>query len=347
MSKEDERLVLKFIQDLKWVLESPSLLSNSFFPSDTINLNLHSELFVRLRNYFLPKCETLDFSFNEILSFILDRSTNRLGKYYEFLLEFLFIKFPEIDLIQKGLPLREDHSKTIGEFDFILFDRMQNKILHLEVAVKFYLKLYKENLPKSYIGPSFNDRLDKKMSKLVKQTRLSELEPAKTLLKSVVLEWHLNNSKHLIKKVEQTSTSHKDIQNNKIQLGHNFQAQLLEKLSIQKVALIQGRLFYPYLEDKMYPESLNPEHNKSFFITFNQLSTQRKFLRKFLILPRLDWLSLPSSLLWSQAYNFRSLEKLLSQQMQKFNTSIYVLSKDFNSKVQCFFVLPDSIPPLP
>ena len=318
MSKEDDRQVIKFIQDLKWVLESPSLLSPDFFPEDTINLNVDSVFIIRLRNYFLPKIASIDFSSNDVLGFLKQRPSNRLGKYYEFLLEFLFLNYPDIDLIYKGLPLREDHSKTIGEFDFILYDRQDRKIIHLEVAVKFYLKLKIENLTSSYIGPSFNDRLDKKMDKLLKQTRLSELPPAESVLGKIIQDW--------------SSKQEMEIQ---------------FPISLQRLALIQGRLFYPYKENKIFPDSLNLHHSKSYFITFDQLNTQKKFLRKFLILPRLDWLAEPSSYKWQAAMYFNGLQKLLLQQMKKHNTSVYVLSKDFNSEIRSFFVLPDSIPHLP
>lgn len=64
-----------------------------------------------------------------------------------------------IQIIENGL--------TIGELDFILHDLRENKLIHLELAVKFYL--FDPTLPgeeQRWIGPNRRDSLDRKLLKL-------------------------------------------------------------------------------------------------------------------------------------------------------------------------------------
>lgn len=92
--------------------------------------------------------------------------SNRLGHYFETLLAFYFNSFPgsEYQLVDHGHPLYRyegNSRRTIGELDFVLASA--GRLLHLEVAIKFYLGTVKDGRWQ-WLGPNPNDSLQKKLS---------------------------------------------------------------------------------------------------------------------------------------------------------------------------------------
>lgn len=89
----------------------------------------------------------------------------RLGKYAEELLYFHFTKSPKYDALGHNLQLI-DGKLTVGEIDYLLKDKNQNEFIHLELAIKFFLKI-EINGENQWIGPSTKDNLTKKRNKLL------------------------------------------------------------------------------------------------------------------------------------------------------------------------------------
>ncbi|MFK8021759.1 MAG: DUF1853 family protein [Pseudomonadales bacterium] len=107
-------------------------------------------------------------------------SRRRLGIYFEHLVEFFLLKDPLLQLACRNVPVRNG-ANTLGEFDLLYFDRsapQQEELIHLEVAVKFYLGLpaHMNNDPtRLWRGPGSQDALEDKLAKLVHhQSRLAE-----------------------------------------------------------------------------------------------------------------------------------------------------------------------------
>jgi hypothetical protein len=103
---------------------------------------------------------------------LASRETRFLGSYFEALWEFFFEHHSRFTVVAKNLQIRDAH-RTLGEFDFIVFDSEMNKHLHLELAIKFYLGLRETNT-KPYtdgehlwIGPQTRDRLDIKIARVL------------------------------------------------------------------------------------------------------------------------------------------------------------------------------------
>jgi hypothetical protein len=101
---------------------------------------------------------------------LAQRETRFLGSYFEALWEFFFLHEPRFTVVAKNLQIH-DTQRTLGEFDFIIFDAQANQYLQLELAIKFYLGFGETNThpytdgKHLWIGPQTRDRLDLKIAK--------------------------------------------------------------------------------------------------------------------------------------------------------------------------------------
>ena len=89
----------------------------------------------------------------------------RLGQYAEALLLFFFSNSTSYKTISNNLQLINEKI-TVGEIDFLLEEFSSEQKIHLELAIKFYLKI-KVNEEVQWIGPSSKDRLLRKKDKLL------------------------------------------------------------------------------------------------------------------------------------------------------------------------------------
>lgn len=90
----------------------------------------------------------------------------RLGNRVERFFEFLLINGSSYQVLAKSLQVVQNKI-TIGELDFLVRDKEQNRYLHIEIANKFYL--YDPNISlgnEAWIGPNRNDSLIQKCEKL-------------------------------------------------------------------------------------------------------------------------------------------------------------------------------------
>lgn len=137
--------------------------------------------------------KALDQQFNTLLSKLASKQSQRqlqdklrqstshfLGSYAETLWLHYLEHHPRYELIAHNLQIHEQ-GKTVGEFDFIVFDTLHKTHVHQELAIKFYL-----GHKHQWIGPQTVDRLDLKASKLKeKQLKLSQHAAAKETLASL------------------------------------------------------------------------------------------------------------------------------------------------------------------
>jgi hypothetical protein len=143
----------KHLRDLLWLLYSPSLLKQH--PLSSSNFDHPCLKSTALLQWYEQHKAT---------PFQVPKGSTVLGKYAEYLLHFFLSQQKEIKVLAKGVQLIKD-GLTLGELDFLLEDVRQQQFIHLEMAVKYYLKIeHKEKTV--FIGPNAKDRLERKLQKL-------------------------------------------------------------------------------------------------------------------------------------------------------------------------------------
>ncbi len=89
----------------------------------------------------------------------------KLGHLYEEAMAMLLEASPGFELVARGLQLRGDDLKTVGELDFLVRDPECDQLIHLELATKFYLAVETAGgleLP----GPDARDNYFRKLHRL-------------------------------------------------------------------------------------------------------------------------------------------------------------------------------------
>ena len=93
----------------------------------------------------------------------------RLGLVFECLWHFFLQQDPQTELIANNLPIR-DGDRSVGELDILYRCHQRDTVVHLELAVKFYLDAGRPQLAgrdqSRWLGPDCRDRLDKKIDRL-------------------------------------------------------------------------------------------------------------------------------------------------------------------------------------
>ena len=147
-----------FAEPLLELLERQSVSADSLqhrnsplFPLDTARLNW---------------LQALDQRPDTLLSHLSKSPSHRLGIYYERLWQFFLEQDPMVNPIAFNFAVRSG-SQTLGEFD-ALFEHSERGLVHLELAVKFYLaKAAKPHTWASWFGPGKQDRLDLKLNRML------------------------------------------------------------------------------------------------------------------------------------------------------------------------------------
>jgi len=89
----------------------------------------------------------------------------KLGHLYEDALATLLESTPRYHTLAKSLQIRREAGQTLGELDFLVRDLFSTELIHLELAVKFYLAVETESellLP----GPDARDNYYRKLAKM-------------------------------------------------------------------------------------------------------------------------------------------------------------------------------------
>ena len=107
----------------------------------------------------------------------------KLGHLYEDALGAIIEASPDLDCLASHLQVFDLSGITLGEMDFVVFDRAKKSYIHLELAVKFYLAVEIDGAWQ-FPGPDPRDNWQRKLERLCShQLRLSGLDEAKVLLK--------------------------------------------------------------------------------------------------------------------------------------------------------------------
>lgn len=90
----------------------------------------------------------------------------KLGHLYEDGLARLLEASTRYELLEQGLQVQSDKHHTVGELDFLVRDLEGRELVHLELAVKFYLALRSESGEMLMPGPDARDNYYKKLEHL-------------------------------------------------------------------------------------------------------------------------------------------------------------------------------------
>lgn len=108
--------------------------------------------------------------------------SQKLGHLYEDALAALLLESSRYQLATHNFQLITPEKHTIGELDYLLWDKQEEVWIHLELAIKFYL-VHHQGASTFYPGPDARDNYQRKLARLVNhQLTLTKRPEAKALI---------------------------------------------------------------------------------------------------------------------------------------------------------------------
>ncbi|WP_018405432.1 DUF1853 family protein [Marinobacter gelidimuriae] len=154
------------IRHLAWLCSSPQLLQCSL--SFTPQYYLPNDYFATLLSW--------DAHPQNAPPLLREPPQKRLGHYVERLYRVLLESLLGWDILLQNQQIHSN-GRTIGELDFVVYNRHEQRVEHHEIAIKFYLG------HTQWFGPNAHDRLDLKTSSLLdQQSQRSQTPEARELL---------------------------------------------------------------------------------------------------------------------------------------------------------------------
>lgn len=177
--------VTSILDDMKWAICSPSLAAT--IPSNLLNSNSawqeHQWQAFQSHWKALRKNKV---TLNQLMN---SYEKDRLGIYFEKLVQTWIINSASFNLIADHLQIRDSNKQTIGEFDFIVYNKEEQIHEHWEIACKFYLGVRDTSKIQNWIGPGQKDFLAHKWQHLLtKQLMLSNTPEAQAVVNSLQIE---------------------------------------------------------------------------------------------------------------------------------------------------------------
>jgi len=155
------------VRDLVWAVTSPPLITqlshSCVWPE--------SRWYQYIAEETLPWLHAVDSDPAELDELLAAQNDRRLGRYFETLWLYWLRHNKRYQLIENNLQIIID-GETLGEIDFIVFDRVTKQTAHWELAVKFYLGIGDTREMSNWHGPNFHDRLDIKVEHLLHRQSL-------------------------------------------------------------------------------------------------------------------------------------------------------------------------------
>ena len=161
------------VRDLAWVIASPPLVSGNL---DETHWWSHEDCLSEFKDCLL-ELKKLDLQPDPLIIHLSKLKNHRLGSIFEGLMSFWLYISPNYRELQQNIQIIEN-KHTYGEIDFIIEKLLTGEVIHLEVAVKFYLgsKPYVDAY--HWFGTNTKDQLGKKIDHLkCHQTQLSKKYP--------------------------------------------------------------------------------------------------------------------------------------------------------------------------
>ncbi|RVU84589.1 DUF1853 family protein [Leucothrix sargassi] len=166
---EWQRWSHRVVRDLAWVIASPPLVAGEFegvtwWDKDFVTAEYQA---------CLPMLSRLDEDPRDLVDYLAQQKGRALGHRFEALVGYWLMISPNLELLHRGVQLHHE-GRTLGELDFILQDKRTEQVIHLEVAVKFFMGLDPLEQVNRWYGSNLKDSLDSKLAHLkTKQTQLS------------------------------------------------------------------------------------------------------------------------------------------------------------------------------
>ena len=161
------------VQELAWVIASPPLISGEYDGVVWWTPEQCADEYAAC----WPALYELDRDPEPLLACLQQPGIYRLGRRFEVLVAYWLAISPNFQCLYSHVPIRQA-KQTLGELDFIVQRCADDAVIHLEVAVKFYLGYGDWQALYNWHGPSLKDRLDLKVTHLQQhQTQLSEHYP--------------------------------------------------------------------------------------------------------------------------------------------------------------------------
>lgn len=185
------------VRDLAWVIGSPPLITTQ--PTDTqAGLDwLNAQDCDAALKICASHLEALDRDPTPLFHELQNQADRRLGHRFETLLSQWLQWDERYELLAQNLQVQHQ-GQTLGEFDFILFDRANEQYVQLEVACKFYLGVPDTTNPAHWFGPMLRDRLDLKLRHMrQQQSQLAQLPEAQAQLER--RGWRIDQTRCLMK----------------------------------------------------------------------------------------------------------------------------------------------------
>lgn len=163
----------RHVRALAWLLESPDLLA-----AHAPRWQGRIATVGKLSEMDITWLHALDKTPRLLYAAINAQLSNRLGKYAEKLLTFYLQHVGR--LLAHNVQVRNGPNDTVGEFDFLVRDRVLHDVVHWELATKFYLlHAQQQNVQAdAFVGPNLVDSLGAKMSKIMQQQLMLSSHPA-------------------------------------------------------------------------------------------------------------------------------------------------------------------------
>jgi len=169
------------VRDLAWVIANPPIIQGLKHHQYWTNSNEWTQAYKN----FKQQLKELDENPVELINLLEKQHDYRLGHRFETLLTYWFNHSGRHKILTQNLQI-QDADRTIGEFDFIIRDTLNNKVQHWEVACKFYIGIKNTSRAQSWVGPMLKDRLDIKYNAMqTRQSKLSEHPAAQQQLKQL------------------------------------------------------------------------------------------------------------------------------------------------------------------
>lgn len=163
------------VRHLAWLCHTPQLLSSplSFEPARYLPPN------------HLEKLRAWDHDLQAAPALLREPPQRRLGFYFERLYQVLLEDLLGWEILLKNQQI-QSNGRTIGELDFVVHNRTDDRIEHHEIAVKYYLGVPGTDHPTLWYGPNARDRLDLKTDNLIHhQSRRTHQPETRALLEQL------------------------------------------------------------------------------------------------------------------------------------------------------------------
>ncbi|SDB92023.1 DUF1853 family protein [Acinetobacter boissieri] len=182
------------VRQLAFCIASPNIISS--IPSELpikYSFQLHDHIFWQTQFLqYQTRLNELDRDPTDLLLFIAQLKSTRLGLRFERFLLFWLCddKYHNFQLIGHSIQQIQGKS-TLGELDFVIFNRVTRQIEHWEVAIKYYLAESSSSLEQWY-GLNRNDTLVRKLHHFTqKQFQFNTLDEKPIMQKYAVLKGQL------------------------------------------------------------------------------------------------------------------------------------------------------------